>query len=82
MRQFDNTMQHADFPLGGIGTGTISLHASGHLKDFQIFNRPSLDVKVPYSFFGMHAQWGDKTDTRVVEAEQFPDFYKGAAIIP
>lgn len=82
MRQFDNTMQHADFPLGGIGTGTISLHASGHLKDFQIFNRPSLDVKVPYSFFGMHAQWGDKTDTRVVEAEQFPDFYKGRGYHP
>lgn len=77
MRSYQNDMPHAAFPLGGIGTGTLSLHASGHLCDFQLFNRPSLGAKVPYSFFSMYAKWGDRTDARALEAEQWPDFYKG-----
>ena len=28
------------FPLGGIGTGTISLGGRGQLRDWEIFNRP------------------------------------------
>ena len=28
------------FPLGGIGTGTISLGGRGNLRDWEIFNRP------------------------------------------
>src|SRR6266581_66315 len=29
------------FPLGGIGTGTVSLGARGELRDWEIFNRPA-----------------------------------------
>src|SRR5690242_12653146 len=29
------------FPLGGIGTGTISLGGRGELRDWEIFNRPA-----------------------------------------
>jgi hypothetical protein len=28
------------FPLGGIGTGTISIGARGNLRDFEIWNEP------------------------------------------
>src|SRR5262249_44546276 len=28
------------FPLGGIGTGTVSLGGRGNLQDWEIFNRP------------------------------------------
>jgi len=31
------------FPLGGIGSGCISLAGNGHLVDWEIFNRPSPD---------------------------------------
>jgi hypothetical protein len=30
------------FPRGGIGTGTVSLGASGDLRDWKIFNRPAI----------------------------------------
>jgi uncharacterized protein (DUF608 family) len=28
------------FPLGGIGTGSISLGGRGQLRDWEIYNRP------------------------------------------
>lgn len=77
MRTYKNDMPRAAFPIGGIGTGTISLHASGQLQDFQIFNRPSLGRQVPYTFFSIFARQGEWTDARAIEAAQRPDFYKG-----
>ena len=71
---YANTAPHASYPLGGIGTGTISLHASGQLTEFEIFNRPSQGKKLPYSFFAMHSEWAGHADTRVLEAPQTPDF--------
>ena len=82
MRIYRNDMPHADFPLGGIGTGTITLTAAGHLRDFQIFNRPALGEKVPYSFFCMYSRWGDNTDARALEAEPLPDYYKARGYHP
>ena len=38
------------FPLGGIGTGSISLTGNGSLKDFEIFNRPNLGSWYPKTF--------------------------------
>src|SRR5262245_8640469 len=29
------------FPLGGIGTGTVSIGGRGELRDWEIFNRPA-----------------------------------------
>lgn len=82
MRTYRNDMPHAAFPIGGIGTGTISLLASGRLDDFQLFNRPSLGLKIPYSFFSMYTCWGNSTDARALEAESAPDFYKGRGYHP
>lgn len=76
MKSFDNLTPRAAFPIGGIGTGTISLEPSGRLVDFQIFNRPSLELKVPYSFFSMFSRIGGKTDARAVDASFPADFYK------
>lgn len=81
MKRYHHQMRYASFPLGGIGTGTISLHASGHFHGFQLFNRPSQKAKIPYSFFCMHTRWGDQQDARVVEAEPF-DFYEHSGIAP
>ena len=39
------------FPLGGIGTGTISLGGRGELRDWEIFNRPNRDSWLPYNLF-------------------------------
>ena len=82
MRTYRNDMPHADFPLGGIGTGTITLTAAGRLCDFQIFNRPSLGEKIPYSFFSMYSRLGDRTDARALEANPQPDFYMARGYHP
>ncbi|MBM3235446.1 hypothetical protein FJZ31_04030 [Candidatus Poribacteria bacterium] len=43
------------FPLGGIGTGTISLGGRGQLRDWEIMNRPSKGFVPRYSFFALWA---------------------------
>ncbi len=44
------------FPLGGIGTGTISLTGVGGLAEWQIKNRPDQDSINPHSFFALWAR--------------------------
>jgi non-lysosomal glucosylceramidase len=44
------------FPLGGIGTGTISLGGRGNLRDFEIFNHPDKGYIIPFSFFALWAK--------------------------
>ena len=39
------------FPLGGIGTGTISLGGRGNLQDWEIYNRASKGANLPMTFF-------------------------------
>lgn len=77
MRSYSSKQRHAEFPLGGIGTGTITLKASGQLTDLQIFNKPDFGMPVPYTFFAMHAKWKDREVTRSLEAEDEQDFYRG-----
>jgi len=37
------------FPLGGIGTGCVSLGGRGQLRDWEIFNRPNLGFRPPWT---------------------------------
>jgi len=56
------------FPLGGIGTGSISLGGWGQLRDFEIFNRPAKGQRCPMAFFTLHAQRdGGQPVTRVLQ---------------
>lgn len=43
-------------PLGGIGTGTISLGGRGDLRDFEVGNRPAKGFTPRYSFFALWAK--------------------------
>lgn len=65
------------FPLGGIGTGAISLGGRGQLRDWQIFNRPDTGNAPEYCFPAIWAQAGSgKAVARVLESQiQFP--YEG-----
>src|SRR5882724_9238701 len=38
------------FPLGGIGTGSISLGGRGQLRDWEIYNRPDKGRSPEYAF--------------------------------
>ncbi|MBI1926006.1 hypothetical protein HYR99_17360, partial [Candidatus Poribacteria bacterium] len=56
------------FPLGGIGTGMLSLGGWGQLRDFELFNRPEKGLQFAYTFFTLYAKRGDEEPvTRVVQ---------------
>jgi uncharacterized protein (DUF608 family) len=56
------------FPLGGIGTGTISLGGWGQLRDFEIFNKPNKGLQFAFSFFTLYAKLGEQEPvTRVLQ---------------
>src|ERR1039458_3222174 len=67
------------FPLGGIGTGTISLGGRGQLRDWEIFNRPDKGNSPSYCFSAIWVQVeGKKPVARVLEARIDPP-YGGAS---
>jgi Predicted bile acid beta-glucosidase len=59
----------AAFPLGGIGTGNVSVGARGELRDWEISNHPDKGTWLPFTFFAIRAE-ADGADpvTRVLEA--------------
>jgi len=63
------------FPLGGIGTGCVSLSGSGGLVDWEILNRPNKGSILPYTFFTLWACPEDGVPvTRVLQAPPVPPF--------
>lgn len=68
------------FPLGGIGTGTISLGGSGNLRDWEIFNRPGKGVNFPFTFFAVYVESNGHKFSRVLEAQLDPPYTGGHGI--
>jgi len=66
------------FPLGGIGTGSVSLGGRGDLRDWEIFNRPGKGKHLPYTFFALWAQAeGAPSIARVLEQRLMPPYSGG-----
>ncbi len=66
------------FPLGGIGTGCVSLGGRGDLRDWEIFNRPGKGVDLPFSFFALWARKeGEKPVARILERRLLPPYGGG-----
>jgi uncharacterized protein (DUF608 family) len=61
------------FPLGGIGTGTVSLGGLGNLRDWEIFNRPGKNALLPFTFAALRIPG----QARVLEREVLPP-YRGS----
>ncbi len=70
-------------PLGGIGTGTVSLGGRGDLRDWEIMNRPAKGF-VPssgdiYPFFAIFTQSGEeKSRCRILEGPLEFSEYEGS----
>src|SRR3954447_6639308 len=76
-------LREVAFPLGGIGTGTVSLGGRGQLRDWEIFNRPGKGKGLPYSFFSIWAQpRGGASVARVLERQLLPSYINGAGLPP
>ena len=78
VRTFEGrALNEVAFPLGGIGTGTISLGGRGNLRDWEIFNRPGKGVHMPFSFFALYFEGAGKKLVRVLEGPIEPPFTTG-----
>jgi hypothetical protein len=51
-----DSLRKIALPLGGIGTGTVSLGGKGDLKDWEIMNRPAKGFQPQYSFFSIRVR--------------------------
>lgn len=63
----------AAFPLGGIGTGNVSIGARGELRDWEIANHPDKGTWLPFTFFAIRARPHDGDPvSRVLESRIQP----------
>ncbi|MFD7156576.1 GH116 family glycosyl-hydrolase [Kribbella sp. NPDC059898] len=66
-------------PLGGIGTGTVSLGGRGNLRDWEIVNRPAKGFHPGTAFFAIRTASADGTVVaRAVEGPLDLSEYEGA----
>lgn len=66
----DSDATAAAFPLGGIGTGNVSIGARGEFRDWEIWNEPNKGGVIPFTFFAIHAApEGQDPVTRVLESQ-------------
>ena len=78
-----DALKEIAFPLGGVGTGTISLGGRGNLRDWEIFNRPNKGKQPPYTFPAIWAKKaGGKPVARLLEARLMPSYVKAQGIMP
>jgi uncharacterized protein (DUF608 family) len=75
----DEALREIGFPLGGIGTGTVSLSGFGGLRDWEIFNRPNKGSTLPFTFAALRIAGGGLAapTVRVVERQPLPPFSGG-----
>ena len=74
LRAFEGrSLREVAFPLGGIGTGTVSLGGRGDLRDWEIFNRPNKGTRLPYTFPAIWAR-GEEAEAKVLEVRPQPPY--------
>jgi len=77
-----DSLRRIALPLGGIGTGTISLGGRGDLRDWEIMNRPAKGFVPAYSrtgpsFLLFAKPFGGKSVTRLLEGPYPGELYDG-----
>lgn len=69
------SLKEIAFPLGGIGTGCISLGGRGQLRDWEVFNRPNQRFRPGFSFATLRAEASSgKPVVKVVESPPLPPY--------
>ena len=79
LRRYDQDhLARIALPLGGIGTGTISLGGRGDLRDWEVVNRPAKGFAPNRAFFALYARpQGGEAVTRCLEGPVEPAAYEG-----
>lgn len=79
----DDALKEIAFPLGGIGTGTVSLGGRGQLRDWEIFNRPGKGKGLVYTFPAIFTRTrSGETMARVLESKLLPPYVEGGGLPP
>ncbi len=79
-RYDQNHLARIALPLGGIGTGTISLGGRGDLRDFEVYSHPDKGFTPLNSFFAVWARpQGGTALARALEGAIEPWLYEGAS---
>ncbi|MBX7134994.1 MAG: hypothetical protein K1X67_20185 [Fimbriimonadaceae bacterium] len=74
-QHYPRDAKEAAFPLGGIGTGNVSVGARGELRDWEIFNWPGKKNFLPFSFFAIWAKCGNQPAVaKILESEVTPHY--------
>lgn len=74
-RRFSAEHSALAFPLGGIGTGNVSIGARGDLLDWEIFNQPAKGTRLPNTFFAIRTKSADgEVAARVLEGQIPPPY--------
>ena len=77
-RYDQNHLAKIALPLGGIGTGTVSLGGRGDLRDWEIVNRPAKGFVPGRTFFALYARpEGGEALTRCLEGPVEAAAYEG-----
>jgi len=71
-------LRRISLPLGGIGTGTVSLGGRGDLRDFELVNRPAQGFSPPNCFLAIRTE-GEEGEVfaRLLEGPISPEDYEG-----
>jgi uncharacterized protein (DUF608 family) len=80
VKHFDqNHLSQIALPIGGIGTGTISLGGRGDLRDWEIMNRPAKGFNPGSPFFAIRVKAGNRNPIlRALQGPIDPHLYEGA----
>ena len=70
-----DTLKTIAFPIGGLGTGNITLGGRGEIRELEIFNRPDKGRHPDFTFFSVWArEEGKKPAARILERQFFPPY--------
>ena len=76
----EERLREIAFPLGGIGTGCVSLDGRGGLQDWEIYGRPNKGSHLPYTFPLLWVQVeGEEPQILTVQGPRTKNFIGGNA---